>query len=198
MPGLADFFAHGIVAVLHLVKGEGLQLAGVDLSGVVQYLLVRHHVDNLAQHPQAVGLGLHLNDLALQRQGILLDHRRVHTGALHRVQAGAGKLVRHLVGTGNAQIIRLPQGVCAGHRQGKGLAGFQVGHRLVVGLQVQRDHVLGANAAPGHHHHIHRVVLVVGADHVGGHGEQVGLDAKIFRHKGYSSFPGMRRWGRRL
>ena len=35
VPGLTDFFSDGIIAVLHLVKGKGVDFAGVDLSGCI-------------------------------------------------------------------------------------------------------------------------------------------------------------------
>lgn len=35
VPDLTDFFSDGIIAVLHLVKGKGVDFAGVDLSGCI-------------------------------------------------------------------------------------------------------------------------------------------------------------------
>lgn len=74
----------------------------------------------------------------------------------------------------------LLQRLNAGHRQREGPPRLEVHNGLVLGLQVERDHVLGADAAPGHHHDVHAVVLVVGAYHVGGHREEVGLYSKVF------------------
>lgn len=51
VPCLADLLAEGVVAVAHLVKGEGVEPGGVDLAGFVEDFLVGQHVDDPTQHP---------------------------------------------------------------------------------------------------------------------------------------------------
>ncbi len=53
MPGLTDLFAHGVIAAAHLVKGEGAELAGVDLAVFVEHALVGEDVNYPAEDAQA-------------------------------------------------------------------------------------------------------------------------------------------------
>ena len=105
MPGLTDLFTDGIIAVLHLVKGEGLELSGINLSGSIQNLFVRDHIDDPAENAQSIGLGLHFNHLALQRERIFRNDGRVHPAALDSVKSDTLKFVRHFVGGGNSEKI---------------------------------------------------------------------------------------------
>lgn len=55
VPGLADFFADGIVAILKLVKYECVQLFGVNLALFIEYMCFRQYADNPAYDVEAVG-----------------------------------------------------------------------------------------------------------------------------------------------
>ena len=170
------------VAVPHLVKRKCVQFRCVNLSLFVQYFLVSQHIYNPSQHPQAIRLLLHLYHFTLQCQGIFHDNRRVHPAALFRMKAAPHKLVRHFVGAGDSKKVRRLKGVCTGNRKRKRLSHFEIRNCLVAFLQIERHHILRTNSAPGHHHDIHRLILIVGADHIGRHRIQPGMYSKVLLH----------------
>ena len=53
----------------------------------------------------------------------------------------------------------------------------------MVCADVERNHIFGADAAPGHIHHIHHIAVAVGGDHQHRHREQIGIDTQFFFHK---------------
>ena len=180
MPGLSADLTDLVIVELHLIKQKCVDLSAIDLSLGIQDLFIRQDVYDLSEHAQTVGLFLHFDDLALQRQGILGDDWSVHAAALYCVKAGTLKLVGDFIGADKTHIVGFYQRVGAGDRQGEGASGLEVGDGLVVFFKVQGDHVFGADAAPGHGHDIDGVVFVIGADHIDGHREQIGLYTKIF------------------
>ena len=98
------------------------------------------------------------------------------------MQAGDGKLLGNLVGTGNAHKIGFGESVSAGHGKCESAAGFQVGNGFVVLFEVQGDHIFCTDSAPGHCHGIYGLIFIVGDDHVCRHGEQERMHTKIFFH----------------
>ena len=78
MPGLSADLSHFKVVELHLIEEEGPDLFAVDLTLVVQDLLVRQDVHDLAQDTDAVGLLLDLRHPAFQGEGPFQYHGSVH------------------------------------------------------------------------------------------------------------------------
>ena len=53
MPGGSDLFADGIVVVPHLVKGKGIELSGINLSLLVQNLLIGQDIHDFPKDAEA-------------------------------------------------------------------------------------------------------------------------------------------------
>lgn len=66
VPGLADFIAYGVVAVLELVEYKGAHLCDVDLAVIVKQGFLYEHVEDASHNSITVNGRSHLDDLALQ------------------------------------------------------------------------------------------------------------------------------------
>nr|DAV16669.1 MAG TPA: putative transcriptional regulator [Bacteriophage sp.] len=182
VPGLSDFFTNSVVAIAHLIESESVQFACIDLSFLIEYFLVSQHPYDLAQNTKPVRLILEFDHFAFQRQGIFFNDRCVYLIALYSVQARPYKLICHLVGGRDAQKIGFPQSVRSGNGQRECVPLPEIRYSFVISLQVQRHHLCIADAAPGHHHNVDGIILIVGADHICRHGKQVWLHTEFFLH----------------
>ena len=96
------------------------------------------------------------------------------------MQVGTLEFVFHLVARRNAEEVCLLDVRQVGDAQRKGAALFDVLARFMVFVEVEGDHIFGADAAPCHVHDIHFAVFAVGRDHEHRHREYVRLYAEIF------------------
>lgn len=60
---------------------------------------------------------------------------------------------------------------------------FDIFARLVLLVDIERDHVFGTYPAPCHIHDVRFAVFTISGDHENGHRECVRFDSEIFQHR---------------
>ena len=105
VPGLTDLFAGGIIAVLELVKHQGMELFGIHLSLFIENSLFGFDVDDFADNAGDKLCIDRFEQFTFHDHREFLDDGRMDLVALDRVITGPLKLVIDLVARSNAEEI---------------------------------------------------------------------------------------------
>ena len=145
VPGLTDLFAGGIIAVLELVKHQGMELLRIDFSLFIENSLFSFDVDDFADNAGNELRIDKLEQLTFHDHREFLDDGRMDLVALHCVITGSLKFVIDLVARSNAEEISDVHMGFIGKRNSKRLAGLDIQPGFLAFTDKQDDFIVVTN-----------------------------------------------------
>ena len=182
MPGFAHLFARDVVAVLELVKNQGVQTGRINLAVFRENRIFRGGVDNPSNNGIKAVRTANLGQFALHDYREFVNNGRINQLALSGMVAGTFKFICHFVAAGNAEKVSHIHMRAIGNADRECLCFQKILGRFMVFVNEQRDTVAVADHSPRGVHGIDFAIFIVGGNDQHRHGIHGLYNAKILFH----------------
>lgn len=150
-----------IVMDIGLPDGNGLDFCRINFSIFIQDGLVCKYTYDFANYMEAIYLIFCLYNLTLQRKWKFIYNRCVNLLAFNSGQSAAFKFISHFIASCDTKEISSLNMWNIRNTQSKSAALQDILRCFMVFANIQRNHVVRTDAAPGHVHNIDCIVITV-------------------------------------